>query len=117
MSYDKLEEAKSFFKIHGKRPSTIANDGTEKELSNWISTQLTNREKCQKSMSNEKNRDLWDAFKNKYIECFKSNEWTIERIDNSIGHNKGNVEISCLNCNLRRRTMHYERYLFFLMWH
>ena len=38
-------------------------------------------------------------------------QWTIERIDNSIGHNKGNVEISCLNCNLRRRTMHYERYL------
>ena len=50
---DKLQEAKSFFEIHGKRPSTIANDGTEKELSNWISTQLTNREKCQKSMSNE----------------------------------------------------------------
>ena len=38
-------------------------------------------------------------------------QWTIERINNSMGHNKGNVEISCLNCNLRRRTMHYERYL------
>ena len=38
-------------------------------------------------------------------------QWTIERIDNTMGHNKDNVEISCLNCNLRRRTMHYERYL------
>ena len=27
-----------------------------------------------------------------------------------MGHNKDNVVISCLNCNLRRRTMHYERY-------
>ena len=38
-------------------------------------------------------------------------QWTIERIDNSIGHNKGNVEISCLHCNLQRKTMHYEKYL------
>jgi hypothetical protein len=38
-------------------------------------------------------------------------QWTIERIDNTMGHNKDNVEIACLNCNLRRRTMYYERYL------
>jgi hypothetical protein len=38
-------------------------------------------------------------------------QWTIERIDNSMGHNKDNVEIACLNCNLRRRTMYFERYL------
>jgi hypothetical protein len=39
-------------------------------------------------------------------------QWTLERIDNDFGHNKGNVEIACLNCNLRRRTMYHERYLF-----
>ena len=39
-------------------------------------------------------------------------QWTLERIDNSHGHNKDNVEIACLNCNLRRRTMYHERYLF-----
>jgi hypothetical protein len=39
-------------------------------------------------------------------------QWTLERIDNDFGHNKKNVEIACLNCNLRRRTMYYERYLF-----
>ena len=38
-------------------------------------------------------------------------QWTLERIDNSIGHNIGNIEISCLSCNLRRRTMHHERYI------
>ena len=38
-------------------------------------------------------------------------QWTIERIDNSIGHNKGNVAIACLQCNLKRRTIHHERYL------
>jgi hypothetical protein len=39
-------------------------------------------------------------------------QWTLERIDNDLGHNKNNVEIACLNCNLRRRTMYHERYLF-----
>ena len=39
-------------------------------------------------------------------------QWTLERIDNDYGHNKNNVEIACLNCNLRRRTMYHERYLF-----
>jgi hypothetical protein len=39
-------------------------------------------------------------------------QWTIERIDNNLGHNKDNTEIACLSCNLRRRTMHHERYIF-----
>jgi hypothetical protein len=39
-------------------------------------------------------------------------QWTLERIDNSRGHNCDNLVISCLNCNLRRRTMFYQRYLF-----
>jgi hypothetical protein len=39
-------------------------------------------------------------------------QWTLERIDNDYGHNKDNIEIACLNCNLRRRTMYHERYLF-----
>lgn len=38
-------------------------------------------------------------------------QWTIERLNNSMGHNKDNVEIACLTCNLRRCTMFYERYL------
>lgn len=38
-------------------------------------------------------------------------QWSLERIDNSMGHNVGNVEIACLRCNLRRRTMYHERYL------
>lgn len=38
-------------------------------------------------------------------------QWTLERVDNKKGHNVGNVQISCLTCNLRRRTMFQERYL------
>ena len=38
-------------------------------------------------------------------------QWSLERIDNAYGHNCDNVVIACLSCNLRRRTMHYERYV------
>lgn len=39
-------------------------------------------------------------------------QWTLERIDNKDGHNIDNVMIACLHCNLHRRTMYHERYLF-----
>lgn len=39
-------------------------------------------------------------------------QWTLERIDNKEGHNVDNVMIACLHCNLHRRTMYHERYLF-----
>ena len=39
-------------------------------------------------------------------------QWTLDRIDNSIGHNTENVVISCLSCNLKRRTMDDKKFKF-----
>ena len=39
-------------------------------------------------------------------------QWSLERIDNNYGHNNDNVEIACLKCNLSRRTMYHERFVF-----
>lgn len=47
-----------------------------------------------------------------YDEVRAAKQWTLDRMDNSQGHNKNNVEIACLTCNLRRRTMYHERYVF-----
>jgi hypothetical protein len=51
-----------------------------------------------------------------YVEVIYENvrhpkQWSLDRIDNSLGHNGENVEIACLACNLRRRTMYHERYV------
>jgi hypothetical protein len=39
-------------------------------------------------------------------------QWTLDRIDNTMGHNTTNVLISCLACNLKRRNRTVEKFLF-----
>ena len=39
-------------------------------------------------------------------------QWTLDRLDNSIGHITENVVISCLSCNLKRRTMDDKKFKF-----
>jgi len=47
-----------------------------------------------------------------YQQVREPSQWSLERIDNSMGHNKGNVVIACLSCNLSRKTMYHERFAF-----
>jgi len=42
----------------------------------------------------------------------ESLQWTLDRIDNSLGHNKNNVIIACLHCNLKRRKQSKDAFLF-----
>ena len=39
-------------------------------------------------------------------------QWTLDRIDNDQGHNNGNVIVSCLDCNLRRRRLDADKFKF-----
>ena len=39
-------------------------------------------------------------------------QWTLDRIDNDQGHNKDNVVICCLDCNLKKRTMNDDKFKF-----
>jgi hypothetical protein len=39
-------------------------------------------------------------------------QWTLDRIDNTMGHNTSNVVISCLECNLKRRNISVEKFTF-----
>ena len=38
----------------------------------------------------------------------EKNQWSLERLDNNIGHYGSNTCISCLECNLTRNTGNYE---------
>ena len=39
-------------------------------------------------------------------------QWTVDRIDNTMGHNKGNVVLCCLQCNLKRRNTPMDKFRF-----
>ena len=39
-------------------------------------------------------------------------QWTLDRIDNNLPHENDNVIISCLQCNLQRRRLDKEKFLF-----
>ena len=39
-------------------------------------------------------------------------QWTLDRIDNDIGHVKNNVHIVCLQCNLKRKRQNDKNFLF-----
>jgi hypothetical protein len=45
-----------------------------------------------------------------YKDCLAKKQWTLDRIDNSMGHNTNNVVICCLECNIRRGNMDSERF-------
>jgi len=45
-----------------------------------------------------------------YKTTFEKKQWTLDRINNEIGHNTDNVIISCLECNIKRGNMDNERF-------
>jgi hypothetical protein len=107
----------------------------KKTITNVVSRELRNKISSYKSQDIKKNiynndefidfEFVLNLFKCSQLKCYycnkqvlviydnvrESRQWTIERIDNRLGHNKNNSVISCLDCNLRRRTMYHERYL------
>ena len=45
-----------------------------------------------------------------YKNVYSKQQWTLDRIDNDVGHSVDNVVISCLECNLKKGTMDSERF-------
>ena len=47
-----------------------------------------------------------------YEKIREPKQWTLDRLDNNIGHNKENTVICCLDCNLKRRVKSHEDFKF-----
>ena len=47
-----------------------------------------------------------------YEQVREPKQWTLDRIDNEKGHSCENTHMCCLDCNLKRRTMIHEKFLF-----
>jgi hypothetical protein len=42
----------------------------------------------------------------------ETKQWTLDRINNDIGHNKANLVVACLECNLKRRRTNKDAFMF-----
>jgi len=47
-----------------------------------------------------------------YEKVREGKQWTLDRINNDLGHNTDNVVLSCLECNLKRRCQSKDGFLF-----
>jgi len=47
-----------------------------------------------------------------YENARETRQWTLDRLDNSMGHTNDNVVICCLKCNLERRCLNDDKFLF-----
>ena len=47
-----------------------------------------------------------------YENVREKKQWTLDRLDNEQGHNKDNVVICCLECNIKRGTLDDEKFKF-----
>jgi hypothetical protein len=94
-------------KIYGYKAQDIEKDKLNEEklvnIDNVLELMLTCENKCY--YCKETVNVLYE-----YVR--EPKQWTLDRLDNDYGHNNDNVVISCLSCNLRRKTMHPERYVF-----
>jgi hypothetical protein len=110
------------------RESNNENEFIIKELQKKISSYR--QQDILKKILNENEFITYDLIINKLLECemkchYCKNEmfiiyefvrelsqWTVDRIDNSKGHNKDNIVLSCLNCNLKKRRTSDDKFLF-----
>ena len=47
-----------------------------------------------------------------YDNVREKKQWTLDRLDNDQGHNRDNIVIACLDCNLKKRTMDDDKFKF-----
>ena len=83
-----------------------------------------------KKLLNQKEFITFESVINKMIECElkcryckkeilvlydisrEMTQWTVDRINNDLGHNIDNFHLACLECNLKRRRRTDEKFLF-----
>lgn len=110
-------------------------NGESKKIREFIYSQIRKKIAGYKAQDNKKHlfcpekfvveQDILDLFHASDLQCYYCKEtvmimysfvrepkqWTLERLINKLGHNRDNVVLACLQCNLHRRCILSERYV------
>ncbi len=107
-------EKKIISEIKVKLSSYINQDKTKKKLKcgekgdkislhNILEKMLTSKHKCYYCKN---------TYEILYEYTREPKQWTLERINNDLGHTNENCVVSCLECNLKRRTTDIKKFEF-----
>ena len=97
-----LEKKRNSYK-HQDIDKNIYDENTIINLSDIIEKLVSSKLKCY--YCKEKIQILYKQVREEY-------QWTLDRIDNNIGHSCDNTIIACLKCNLQRRRTNKGAFLF-----
>ncbi len=106
---DRAKRQKSWRKSYDRRKELRAKGIN---ISRWILVDSKNSDQKQKRQNNLDKQFIEELIKNGCIYCGETQlRMTLDRIDNSIGHLKSNVNPACIRCNYMRRDMPYNAWL------
>jgi len=129
------EELKPESQYNHVKPLFSGLKGDLSKNQQFILQQIKNKISGYKSQDNEKKKydlekfvtetSVLTLFESSRLQCYycqdptlvlyefvrDPKQWSLERLDNSKGHNTDNVVLACLKCNLKRRCIHSDRYL------
>lgn len=115
--------------VLGTSQLEVLRQGTDKRMASEISRKLCGYRQQDKNHTNgvpiglQSTIDLLVASELKCCYCRQEvlilyemvrekQQWTLDRIDNSLGHTADNVAIACLECNLKRRCVDNDLFRF-----
>jgi hypothetical protein len=99
----------------------VLNGCIEQKISNY-----KQQDKLKKMVSDIDSETIQQRLLNCDLKCFYCHEdvyvlydfrremtqWTLDRIDNALGHTNENTVVSCLKCNLKKRSRDHEKFRF-----
>ena len=117
LHYDKDENSSKYgeiFRILSRELQSKLNSYKQQDIKKKLfdSEQLIKIEEIRQKLIDE---TLTCTFCNKQVVLLydtvrADNQWTLDRIDNDIGHTNENTKIACLKCNLKRRRTDYDKF-------
>ena len=122
--YTYKEEIKHINQLYLGTPNSILTSLIKKKLSSYRQQdQKKKRHNPEKLITLEETVELLVASQMKCHYCCQNvhitvekrrdkSQWTLDRIDNNLGHFRNNVVIACLDCNLKRRCIDNKKFLF-----
>lgn len=122
--YTREQEIEHINQLYLGTPNPVITPLIKKKLSSYRQQDRTKkRHDPEKLISLDKTVELLVASQLKCHYCRQEvqitgdkrrekHQWTLDRIDNNLGHFGDNVVIACLDCNLKRRCIDKEKFLF-----